>query len=155
MKYIFTRERIDLYSCGVCDNILEVDPFAPSRPSYTWVLFKSLHKEMANPNNYNYEENMSWYKLSNGCHSIRTSGYQKGFITLDQILTLWNSFDNVPCGQLLMNMQWRIYHCMIMCHERYSLMVVERYGLENWSKTKDAHCDLLFLVFIYMRCHIT
>ena len=117
----------------------------------------------------------------NGCRSTRPSSYQKGWIiTLDHILTLWvlsieegkahsktisknpltmchalSSCNKYKPSKVVITMEWGIYHCMNMYYEKYILMVVEGYGFENWSKTKDAHCNLLFLVFIYMRCHIT
>ena len=46
-KYRFTRETIDVYSCGVYDGMLDLDPFAPL-DELTQGLSSSLHKAATN-----------------------------------------------------------------------------------------------------------
>ena len=46
-KYLFTRETIDVYSCGVYNGMLDLDPFAPLE-ELTQGLSKSLHKAATN-----------------------------------------------------------------------------------------------------------
>ena len=46
-KYLFTRETIDLYSCGVYNGMLDLDLFAPLE-ELTQGLSNSLHKVATN-----------------------------------------------------------------------------------------------------------
>ena len=46
-KYQFTRETIDVYSCGVYNDMLHLDPFT-SIDDVTQALSKSLHKATTN-----------------------------------------------------------------------------------------------------------
>ena len=42
-KYLFIRKTIDVYSCGVYNDMLDLDPFAPLE-ELTQEVSKSLHK---------------------------------------------------------------------------------------------------------------
>ena len=46
-KYLFTGETLDVYSCGVYNGMLDLDPFAPL-DEVTQGLSKSLHKAATN-----------------------------------------------------------------------------------------------------------